>query len=75
MSDNVFCRNPGTGGSPGESNGQKKMSMPGGTMMTAHGQDNVHGVNLKNTMGGKMGGGDTSLSHSLSGASAVQRQK
>lgn len=65
----------GTGGSPGSSNNVKKSKMPGGTMMTATGQDNVTGVNLSNELGGSFGGGDASLSHSLSGASAVQRQK
>lgn len=70
----VFTGNS-TGGSPGDSNGVKTSQMPGGTIKTAYPQDNVHGVSLKNTMGGKMGGSDTNLGHSLSGASAVQRQK
>lgn len=70
----VFTGNP-TGGSPGDSNGLKRTSMPGGTMLSAYPQDNVSGVSLKNTMGGKMGGSDTNLGHSLSGASAVQRCK
>jgi hypothetical protein len=30
---------------------------------------------LSDTRGGKMGGSDTNLSHSLTGASAVQRSK
>lgn len=59
----------------GPSAGIKKESMPGGTLMTATGQNNVHGVDLPNTMGGKMGGGITNLAHSLNGASAVQRAK
>lgn len=59
----------------GPSTGIKKESMPGGTMMIATGQDNVHGVSLPNTLGGKMGGSTTNLSHSLAGASAVQRAK
>lgn len=67
----VFTGNS-TGGSPGESNFQKSSKMPGGTMLSPYPQDNIHGVNLKNTMGGKMGGSDTNLSHSLKGASAVQ---
>lgn len=73
-SGSVFTGNP-TGGSPGDSNGVKKTSMPGGTIHVAYPQDNVHGVSLKNTMGGKMGGSDTNIGHSLSGASAVQRCK
>lgn len=71
----VFTGNS-IGGSPGESDGVKTTSMPGGgTMKSSYPQDNTHGVTLKNTMGGKMGGSDTNLAHSLSGASAVQRQK
>lgn len=67
-----FTSNP-TGSGP--SSGIKKESVPGGTIMTATGQDNVHGVDLPNTLGGKMGGSNTNLSHSLSGASAVQKAK
>jgi hypothetical protein len=70
----VFTGNS-VGGSPGDSDGLKKTSMPGGTMLSAYPQDNIHGVNLPNTRGGKMAGSDTNLSHSLSGASAVQRCK
>lgn len=73
-SESVFTRNS-IGGSPGESNGVKKSSAPGGSIHVAYPQDNVHGVSLKNTMGGKMGGSDSNIGHSLSGASAVQRQK
>lgn len=36
-------------------------------------QDNCSGMKLPNETGGKMGGSVTNLSHSLSGASAVQR--
>lgn len=36
-------------------------------------QDNAAGMKLPNETGGKMGGSVTNLSHSLSGASAVQR--
>jgi hypothetical protein len=36
-------------------------------------QDNAGGMKLPNTTGGKMGGSTTNLSHSLSGASAVQK--
>jgi len=70
----VFTGNS-TGGSPGDSNGVKTSKAPGGTINVAYPQDNVHGVSLKNTMGGKMGGSETNLGHSLSGASAVQRLK
>jgi len=69
----VFTGNS-TGGSPGESAGIKRDSMPGGTHMRAFTQDNVHGVNLKNTMGKELGGSETNLAHSLSGASAVEVQ-
>lgn len=69
----VFTR---SGMGDGPSAGVKKESAPNGqTIMTATGQDNVHGVHLPNTLGGKMGGSDTNLSHSLSGTSAVQRAK
>lgn len=36
-------------------------------------QDNAGSHELPNTKGGKMGGSTTNLSHSLSGASAVQK--
>jgi len=36
-------------------------------------QDNAGGMKLPNETGGKMGGSTTNLSHSLSGASAVQK--
>lgn len=36
-------------------------------------QDNAGGMKLPNETGGKMGGSPTNLSHSLSGASAVQK--
>lgn len=44
----------------------------GQTIKCAHGQDNVHGVDLPNTTGGSFRGGTSNLSHSLNGASAVQ---
>lgn len=76
--DNVFTRN-GLGGRPGESNGVEREKGGnvggGGTILCAYPQDNVHGVELPGTMGEGMGGSETNLSHSLSGASAVQRQK
>lgn len=46
----------------------------GTTIKRSFGRDNS-GHNLPNTKGGKMGGGVDNLSHSLSGASAVQRGK
>jgi hypothetical protein len=62
-----------TGGKPGSSNDVVVTKMPGGTINTGYAMDNVHGVNVPNCMGKSMGGGETSLVHSLSGASAVQR--
>jgi hypothetical protein len=47
----------------------------GGKIITPFPQDNIHGVDLPDTMGGKFGGGVDNLSHSLSGSSAVQRNK
>ncbi len=76
--DNVFTRNP-LGGRPGESEGLVRMKGTivggGGTMLSAYPMDNVHGVDLPDEHGGTMGGSETNLSHSLSGASAVQRQR
>ena len=73
-SDSVFSGNP-MGGSPGESAGLKRTKTPDGTDLAAYPQDNVHGVNLPDTKGGSMGGSVTNLSHSLTGASAVQRSR
>lgn len=76
--DNEFTRS-GLGGRPGDSNGIEREKGAnvggGGTVLCAYPQDNVHGVDLPNTMGEKMAGSVTNLSHSLSGAGAVQRQK
>jgi hypothetical protein len=69
-SNSIFTGNP-TGDGP--SAGIKKQSVPGGTLMSAYPQDNVHGVSLPDTTGCAMGGSDTNLSHSLKGASAVQK--
>lgn len=72
-SDSVFTR---SGMGSGPSSSQKRSSMGKGTSdLVSHGQDNIHGVDLPNTMGGSMGGSVTNLSHSLEGASAVQRSK
>lgn len=68
----VFTR---SGMGDGPSSGIHNESMPGGTMKIATGQDNVHGVSLPDKLGGKMGGSTSNLSHSLTGASAVQRAK
>lgn len=57
----------------GKSTGLKTSSMPGGKVLEAFPQDNVHGVNLPDTRGGSMGGSTTNLSHSLRGSSAVQK--
>lgn len=53
----------------GKSSGIKR----DGKIMSAYPQDNVHGVDLPNERGGSFGGSDTNLSHSLKGASAVQK--
>lgn len=45
----------------------------GQKIVTSFGRDNSS-HQLPDTMGGKMGGSPTNISHSLSGASAVQRQ-
>jgi hypothetical protein len=44
----------------------------GQTIKCAYPQDNVHGMKLKDEMGGTVHGGPTNLDHSLRGASAVQ---
>jgi hypothetical protein len=64
-----------TGNSTGKgaSAGVKIENKSGMKMVSSYPQDNVHGVDLPNTMGGSMAGSDTNLSHSLKGASAVQR--
>lgn len=57
----------------GPSTGIKKEKIANGqTIMSAYPQDNVHGVELMDTMGCKMRGGPNNLEHSLKGASAVQ---
>jgi hypothetical protein len=71
--NNEFTGNS-IGGKPGESDGLVRKSVPGGKLLSAYPQDNVHGLDLPDCMGGSFGGGDTSLSHSLTGASAVQDQ-
>jgi hypothetical protein len=72
-SDSVFTR---SGMGSGPSAGLKRSSIgKGDTDLVSFPQDNVHGVDLPNTMGGKMGGSVTNLSHSLEGTSAVQRSK
>jgi hypothetical protein len=76
-SSSVFTGNP-MGGSAGDSDMIDTKSGGniggGGKIKSAYPQDNVHGLDLPNTKGGKMGGSPTNLAHSLSGASAVQRQ-
>lgn len=74
MQNNVFTRS-GMGGKPGGSNDMKSSKMPGGTMKTATGQDNVHGVDIPDELGCSMGGGHDNLSHSLTGTGAVPRVK
>lgn len=71
-SDSVFTRNPtGSGKSEGIKN--QNIGFGGQKINSAYPQDNVHGVDLSDTMGGSMGGSPTNLKHSLTGASAVQR--
>lgn len=69
-SDSVFTKNPmGDGASSGITT---KSIGDGQTIKSAYGQDNVHGVELSDTRGGSFRGSPTNLSHSLTGASAVQ---
>jgi len=74
----VFTTNE-LGGKPGQTESQKKAKGAevggGGSILSAYPQDNVHGVDLPNCTGDSMGGSVTNLSHSLTGASAVQRSK
>lgn len=70
-SDSVFTGNP-MGGSIGQTPMQKKAKGGGGTIVSPYPMDNVHGVDLPDTMGGPIGGSVTNLAHSLKGASAVQ---
>lgn len=44
----------------------------GQKIKAAYPMDNVHGLDLSDTMGGSLRGGPTNLAHSLKGASAVQ---
>ena len=63
-----------SGNGDGMSEGIVRSAMPRGqTDQASYPQDNVTGVPLKNTKGGSFGGSDTNLSHSLNGASAVQK--
>ena len=72
-SPSVFTTNP-LGGTPGKSSGEIRKSVPGGTLLSAYPQDNVHGVDLPDCTGDQegFGGSVTNLKHSLTGASAVQ---
>jgi hypothetical protein len=69
----VFTGNS-IGGRPGESDGLKRKKIMDGnaTLLSAYPQDNVHGLDLPDCYGGDFGGGDMSLSHSLTGVSANQ---
>lgn len=56
------------------SKGEVSSSMPNGFKdKVSYPQDNSGGHKLPNETGGKMGGSDTNLSHSLTGTSAVQK--
>ena len=78
--ENIFTRNPGDEGRPGDSEGEKRHK--GGNLVDGPGevlrafpQDNVHGVELEDCHDGReMEGGVTSLKGQLEGASAVPRQ-
>jgi hypothetical protein len=69
-SGGVFTGNP-MGDSPSAGIKTSKVGH-GQAIKSAYPQDNVHGYDMPNTTGGKMGGGDTYLGHSLKGAAAVQ---
>jgi hypothetical protein len=51
----------------------KNIGYGGQHIKTAYPMDNIHGLDLPDTMGGTLRGGPDNLKHSLSGASAVQR--
>lgn len=69
-SDSIFTKNP-TG--EGKSEGIVTKDIGSGQrIMSAYPQDNVHGMSLEDERGGKFRGSPTNLSHSLTGASAVQ---
>lgn len=69
-SNSIFTGNP-TGQGKSEGIVTKDIG-DGQRIMSAYPQDNVHGMDLPDTRGGKMRGGPTNLEHSLKGASAVQ---
>lgn len=71
---NEFTRS-GMGSGPSAGMKRTKAGSHGDSDLAAYPQDNVHGLDLPNTRGGPMGGSVTNLSHSLEGASAVQRSK
>ena len=50
-----------------------KKETKGQTDKVSYPQDNAGNMTLPDTKGGKMGGSTPNLSHSLSGASAVQK--
>ena len=68
--NNVFTTNS-IGGKPGDSDGLIRKKVPGGTLLSAYPQDNIHGVSLPDCHGGSFGGSDSNLKHSLSGAGMV----
>lgn len=59
--------------SSGMGDGKSEGIVTSGKIKSSYPMDNVHGVDLPNTRGGSFGGSDTNLSHSLKGASAVQK--
>lgn len=69
-SDSVFTKNPM---GDGKSEGMVRKDIGSGqSILSAYPQDNVHGMSLDDERGGKFRGSPTNLSHSLTGASAVQ---
>ena len=62
------------GGGDGKSSGIHSTSVPGGRLETSTPPDAFDGLKVPNARGGgKFGGSDTNLSHSLKGTSAVQK--
>ncbi len=51
----------------------KGIGFGGQSIKSAYPMDNIHGLDLPDTMGGSLRGGPDNLKHSLTGASAVQR--
>jgi len=59
-------------GSAKKNHGMTSEKVPSGTVKQAYGKDSSD-VTMGGERGGSMGGGESNLSHSLSGAKAKQR--